>query len=149
MLCPMMHRPRLTGYLSLLRRSLTSNGLRMNLGDLHRTRQCSQRHTHISYTNIMVILMEQDRWVPTHCPFHNPWLFQACISRLLSGFFRPYLKLQKAAVAVPLMGTAHCSGCLFFWSSISPKNVPLNRKPICMAACYPENKCLLFWGAVS
>lgn len=33
----MMHRPRLIGYLSLLRSSLTSSGLRMNLGDLHRT----------------------------------------------------------------------------------------------------------------
>lgn len=45
-----MHRPRLIGYLSLLRSSLTSSGLRMNLGDLHRTRQRSQ--THISHHGI-------------------------------------------------------------------------------------------------
>lgn len=50
MLCSMMHRPRLIGYLSLLRSSLTSSGLRMNLGDLHRTRQRSQ--THISHHGI-------------------------------------------------------------------------------------------------
>lgn len=59
MLCSMMHRPRLIGYLSLLRRSLTSSGLRMNQGDLHRTRKRSQ--THISCTDIMVIVvMDQE-----------------------------------------------------------------------------------------
>lgn len=48
MLCSTMHRPRLIGYLSLLRRSPTSSCWRMNLGDL--TGQTGI-HTHIAHTH--------------------------------------------------------------------------------------------------
>lgn len=62
MLCSMMHRPRLNCYLSLLRRSLTSSGLCMNLGDLHRTKRCSQTYC----TNTRTC---------THCTSYLQWIW--------------------------------------------------------------------------